>query len=197
MTTAPTRATPGDEPARPLSRTWWPWIPLFLVVVLTLAIGALGSTGPATNADRVVEIAKVVKCPICNGETVAESNADIARAVRLDIAERVDQGQTDEQIQTFLVQRYGDRILLTPTSSGVTGFVWITPVVVLLLSLAALGFAFRRWGERTPTAATAADRELVRAALVAEHAPVDASAMPVAETETGPDATPDSGPDEA
>ncbi len=159
-------AAPGTGSLR---RSWWPWLPLVVVVLLTLAIGTLGSTGPSTNADRVVEISKVVKCPVCNGETVAESNADIARAVRLDIAERVDQGQTDQQITDFLVQRYGDRILLTPTSTGVTGLVWITPVVVLLLSLAALGFAFRRWGERTPSVATDADRELVRAALVVEH----------------------------
>jgi len=161
--TAP--ATAAQAGRRALRRSWWPWLPLLAVVVLTLAIGALGSSGPATNADRVAAIAKTVRCPVCSGETVGESNTDVSQQIRVDIAERVERGESDDDIRAYLAGHYGDYVLLTPTASGVTAFVWITPVVALVLALVVLAFVFRRWSERAPVAVTAADRDLVQRAL--------------------------------
>jgi cytochrome c-type biogenesis protein CcmH len=151
-------------PARPFGASWLPWIPLAFVFAIALGVGALGSTGPASNADRTVEIAKTIKCPICGGETVAESNVDISRNIRVDIAERVQRGESDEDIRAFYADKYGDDHILIPTASGVTGLVWMTPVIALVLALGGLAFAFRRWGEHAPASATTADRELVQRA---------------------------------
>jgi cytochrome c-type biogenesis protein CcmH len=150
--------------SRPFGASWIPWIPLAFVFVLALAVGSMGSTGAATNADRTVEIAKTIKCPICGGETVAESNVDISRNIRVDIADRVQRGESDDDIRAFYADKYGDDQILIPTASGVTGLVWMTPVVALVVSLAALALAFRRWGEHAPVAATDADRDLVQRA---------------------------------
>lgn len=156
-------------PARPLRRSWIPWIPLALVVVLVLVIGTLGDTGPSTNEERVVAIARTVKCPECSGESVAESNSSFSRAARIEIAEQVQAGRTDDEVRNFLEAKYPG-ILLTPTSSGVAGLVWIIPVVVFVFSLAGLALAFRRWShERPEVAVTDGDRDLVRAALDDEH----------------------------
>ena len=139
------------------------------MVVVSLAVGVLGSRPPQTNEDRVTALARTIKCPECRGESIAESNVAISREARVDIATRVAAGQTDDQIYAFYAGKWGDAILLTPTSSGVTGLVWILPVVVLVCALVALGFTFRRWGARVPLSSTADDRELVAEALAAEH----------------------------
>lgn len=155
---------------RDLRRSWIPWIPLAFVLVIALAVGTIGSTGPKSNQDRVFAIAQTIKCPVCQGETVADSNADISRAIRVEIAKRVEQGETDDEIRQYVAQNYQEAVLLTPTSSGVTGLVWVLPVVALILALAGLVYAFRRWSGETVVHATEEDRALVRDALDAEHA---------------------------
>jgi len=166
---------------RELRRSWLPWLPLVVVVVLALGVGTFGSTGPATNEERVLTIAKTLKCQQCRGESVAESNADTSRAIYVDIAQRVGRGETDDEIRAFYAQSYGEGILLTPTGSGVTGLVWILPVVALVLSLAGLAVAFRRWSAPDAAHATDADRDLVRAALDRRAAPPGPSAGETAE----------------
>lgn len=159
-------STPTD---RPLRRSWGPWIPLFVVVALALLIGTLGDTGPSTNEERVTAIARTVKCPECEGESVADSNSALSRAARIEIAELVQAGETDDDIRAVLEQNYPG-LLLTPTSTGVAGLIWILPVVVLVFSLAGLALAFRRWSHERPAGgATDGDRALVQAALDDEH----------------------------
>jgi cytochrome c-type biogenesis protein CcmH len=150
----------------PLRRTWRPWLPLVAVVVLALGVGAFGSTGPATNSDRVFAIGRQVKCPICDGETVAESNIAISRDIRADIARRVEQGQSDEQILTFIDAKYRNQgLILTPSGSGVVGLIWVLPVVALVAALAGLAVAFRRWRLPVSNRADDADRALVAEAM--------------------------------
>lgn len=182
-------ATPRTT--RSLQRSWLPWLPLVVVVVLALGVGTFATTGPATNEERVLAIAKTLKCQQCRGESVAESNADTSRAIYVDIAQRVERGQTDDQIRLFYAQSFGEGILLTPTSSGLTGLVWVIPVVALVLSLAGLAFAFRRWSEPESTHATDDDRALVRAALdrrAVGSEPEPADAEPPGPTELAPEA---------
>lgn len=151
----------------PASRPLW-WIIMGVVVLSALAVGWRGDTGPASNADRVTAVAKTVRCPVCAGESVAESNAEISKDIRKEIATRVEQGQTDEEIRSALSANFGGDILLTPPSSGIGGLVWILPVVLLVVSFAGLFVAFRRWSEPLADEVTDADRALVAEALAAE-----------------------------
>jgi cytochrome c-type biogenesis protein CcmH len=167
--------------ARPLRRSWGPWIPLFVVLAVALLIGTLGDTGPSTNEERVTAIARTVKCPECEGESVADSNSPLSRAARIEIAELVQAGMSDDDIRAVLEEKYRG-LSLTPTSTGVAGLIWVLPVVLLVFSLAGLALAFRRWSHERPTvAATDGDRALVQAALDEEHQRargVDGSAEP-------------------
>jgi cytochrome c-type biogenesis protein CcmH len=147
-----------------------------VVLVVALTIGTLGSSGPQTNADRVMAIARTLKCPVCDGESVAESNADASLQIRADIAKRLDQGQTADQIRAYYAspERYGPSILLTPSSTGISSLVWIIPIMVLVVSFAVLVALFRRWKVRGEVHASAADRALVGAALEAHpHSEID------------------------
>lgn len=173
-TDTPVDADPAPDvaggPARPpLRRSWIPWIPLFIVLGLALAAGTFGATHQVSNADRVVAITKTIKCPECVGESVAESNSDFSKEIRAEVAKKVDAGESDDEILDYYAEKYRDAILLTPRSSGITGLVWIIPVVALVCSLAGLAFAFRRWGDRSPVAVTDEDRTLVADALAREH----------------------------
>jgi cytochrome c-type biogenesis protein CcmH len=136
-----------------------------VVLVTALIIGTLGSSGPETNADRVIAISRTLKCPVCEGESVAESNADASLDIRADIAKRLDEGQSADQIRAYYAAHYGPSILLTPSSSGVSSLVWVIPVIALVVSGAVLFFLFRRWRVRGDVHASAADRELVEQAL--------------------------------
>ncbi|MEZ5145219.1 MAG: cytochrome c-type biogenesis protein [Acidimicrobiales bacterium] len=170
---APERAGEGSgEPSRrPGHRTpWWPWLLLVAVVGALLVVGVAGARPPATQAERVNEVARTVRCPTCQGESVAQSEAEISKEIRLDIARRLEQGQSEEQVRDFYVARYGEGILLEPSGSGVSGLVWALPVIALVLAVAGLVAVFRRWQVRGEVHATDADEALVAQALRADAA---------------------------
>lgn len=146
---------------------WWSWVVMGLVVVAALAVGATGERTPRTESARVLAIASEVRCPTCRGLSAAESDAKAAQAVRDEIRARVRDGQSPEEIRTFLAGRYGEDILLKPPARGVAALVWVLPVALGVAALAGLTAAFRRWrregrGVGTPSAD---DRALVDTVL--------------------------------
>ena len=141
-------------------RRWGPWIALGVVVVIALAV-VLWPTGDQSTAARAHSLETEFKCPECQGLSVADSQAPTSRAIRADIKRRIAAGQSDEQIRQAYVDRYGETILLTPQSSGVSLLVWILPVVVLALGATGIVFALRRNRDEPHLHATAADERLV------------------------------------
>lgn len=139
---------------------------LLAVVVAALVIGGAGrghsSRSPAARAH---DIAAVLRCPVCQGLSVADSPSPTAKAIYDDVRHRVDAGESDASIKAYYVGRYGQWILLQPETSGVGALVWILPVTALLLGVGGLALAFRRWRRQPVLAATDEDRALVEAAL--------------------------------
>jgi cytochrome c-type biogenesis protein CcmH len=131
-----------------------------LVLVVALVIGA-NAQGPASDNERVQALASSLACPECDGQSIAESDAPIARELYADIGRRVDDGETDDQIRDFYRNRWGEAVLLTPAAGGVSGLVWILPVVALAVAVAALTMAFAKWRQRVPDELTDADAGLV------------------------------------
>lgn len=150
------------------------------VLAAALGVGVVGSRPAATPAEQVTDVGLTIRCPACAGESVAQSDADVARQIRVDIAQRLQQGQTPDQIRAYYAGRYGDWVLLTPSGSGLTGLVWILPVVLAVVAGAGLVFVFRRWSRSGGRHATVADRALVSSALAGDDpvpgAPVGGSA---------------------
>lgn len=146
------------------ARQWISWAAVAVVVVATLVVGTVRDA-PTSDADRARDIKETVQCPVCNGQNVLESNAPVATLIREEIDRRIGDGWTDAQIRGLLSETYGEFVLLTPSGSGVTGLVWILPVVGLALGTAAVGIAFARWREAsTVDGPTEDDRRLVAAA---------------------------------
>lgn len=163
-------------------RRWGPWIAVAVVAVAALSIAAFGTRSAPTAQDRVSSISRSVKCPVCAGESVGESNAPASQEIRRQIAEQVQQGMTDEQIRSYYAAKYGEAILLTPSASGINVLVWILPVVALAIGIAVLVIVFRRWTSAPERHATDEDRALVEAAL---HRGVDGSDTVAADDEAG------------
>ena len=116
-------------------------VALLAVVVFSIALRPSGSGALA----RTQHLETLVRCPACVDLSVAVSNATSAIAVRHEIAAKVRQGQSDNQILTSLESVYGTSILLSPPSSGLGVLLWIVPLlVVVLLIVSALRLARRR-----------------------------------------------------
>lgn len=101
------------------------------------------SADPALEA-RVLKIAEELRCLVCQNETIAASQADLAKDLRQQIREQLTQGRTQPQILEFMSQRYGDFVLYRPPLQLSTLLLWGGPFVLLLLGATVLLVHIRR-----------------------------------------------------
>ncbi|MDQ1515518.1 MAG: cytochrome c-type biosis protein CcmH [Actinomycetota bacterium] len=168
-----------------------PGAALAAVVVAALVIAGAGRSHPSRSpAARAHAIASELRCPVCQGLSVADSPSPTAKAIYEDVRRRVDAGESAGAIRSFYVGRYGEWVLLRPETSGTGALVWILPVTALLLGAGGLALAFRRWRREPALSATEADRALVEAALAAADPVPPAAADPVPPATADP-VTPD------
>ena len=143
---------------------------LGLVLVGALLLGMRPNEGNPTSAQRVERIAGKVKCPTCQGLSVAQSGSASARSIRTVITEQVAAGRSDGEVLSYLVSRYGRSGLVVPEPRGVGALLWILPVLLFMLAASAVMRTVRRSGSRLTGTATDADRLLVDQARAARTA---------------------------
>jgi cytochrome c-type biogenesis protein CcmH len=132
------------------------WLLCFLLLV---------SPAHAVQPDEILPDAKLesrarslsegFRCLVCQNQSIDESDAALARDLRILIRERLTQGDSDDAIKDFVVSRYGDYVLLKPRLNAQTAILWLTPFLVIIVAFG-LFFAMRR-----PSAA-AAERPLTK-----------------------------------
>lgn len=98
---------------------------------------------PALEA-RARDISKVLRCPVCQGENIDESNATISRDLRLVVRERLVAGDEDWQVIDYVTARYGEYVLFEPEAKGVNLILYYTGPIALLLALGGMAVFFRR-----------------------------------------------------
>lgn len=108
---------------------------------------------------RAREISTGLRCLVCQNQSIDDSDAQLAKDLRLLVRERLVAGDTDAQVHDFLVQRYGEFVLLKPTFGTHTLLLWLTPALVLILGGIGAYVAMRR----RPKPAAALDAEEQRA----------------------------------
>jgi len=121
-------------------------VTVLAVWIVTFAVSAR----PRSVEQRTHDIASQLRCPICNGESVADSSTPIAQQMRSVIRQDVQAGQSDDQIIASFRTSYGDSILLRPPLGGFTAIIWFGPVVALLAGIAIVGVAAREWRRAQP-----------------------------------------------
>lgn len=94
----------------------------------------LGPLPPAQEA-RVMVLGKQLRCAVCQGVSIADSPASMARAQLDKVRELVAEGKSDQEIRDYFVARYGEWALLEPTTSGLNGLLWLAPVGMLVLGV--------------------------------------------------------------
>ncbi|MGA9457683.1 MAG: cytochrome c-type biogenesis protein [Pseudolabrys sp.] len=109
---------------------------------------------------RARELSRELRCMVCQNQSIDESEAPLARDLRLLVRERLTKGDTDPQVLDFLVARYGEFVLLKPPLEGSTIILWALPPVALLAGAIGLFFAVRRrrTGQLEPAALSTEER---------------------------------------
>ena len=103
-----------------------------------------------TLETRARDLSAGLRCLVCQNQSIDDSAAPLARDLRVIVRERLQAGDTDDQIRAFLVQRYGDFVLLKPPFEVSTLLLWGTPFLVVVLGGAALLFRKRDEEVRRP-----------------------------------------------
>jgi cytochrome c-type biogenesis protein CcmH len=98
---------------------------------------------PAQEA-RAKALMETLRCPVCQGQSIADSDAEMAGDMRALVRERVAAGEAPDQVRQWLVQRYGDYVTYDPPLSWLTAPLWIAPLALLALGLLLARRLFRR-----------------------------------------------------
>ena len=85
--------------------------------------------------DRTNSITKNLRCLVCEGQSVYESNSDFAKDIKTFVSKKIKEKNTDEDIYEFLISKYGEEIILNPDFSNKFIFLWIAPILFFLLTL--------------------------------------------------------------
>ena len=146
----------------------------FVVAVVLAGVPALeaavfeprGFTTPE-HEQRYHALIDELRCLVCQNQTIADSNADLASDLRREVYRMVEDGQSFEEIAGFMVARYGEFVLYRPTLGGRTLALWIGPFVLAAAGLAVLVAHQRRRRRVRPAPLDEAARERVRRMLEA------------------------------
>jgi cytochrome c-type biogenesis protein CcmH len=135
-------------------------------LVLALAVVLLAVPAFAVNPDEMLKdpameararaISAELRCMVCQNQSIDDSNADLARDLRILVRKRLTDGDSDKQVVDYIVSRYGEFVLLKPRFSEKTWVLWGAPVALFVLGgLSLIVFASRRRGKVTGTALNA------------------------------------------
>jgi len=126
---------------------------LMLVLFLNTSCIAENSHFVSQEEDRINQINSVIMCPVCPGESIDQSQNQIASDMRAIVKDLVKQGRTEDEIKDYFVGKYGPVILLEPSTEGISIYVWLVPPIALIFAMIAVGLAvyvMRKRQKNTP-----------------------------------------------
>src|SRR5713101_7288374 len=100
--------------------------------------------GDAALETRARALSKELRCMVCQNQSIDDSDAPLARDLRILVRERLQAGDADQQVIDFLIARYGEFVLLRPLFSSRTAVLWLTPLGVLMIGALGLAAVLRR-----------------------------------------------------
>lgn len=146
--------TPAGSAERRSPKGWVTVASLVLVALATVGVWLASDVGAPSMQERVQTISESLRCPACAGESVAQSQSDMASQMRAVIAQQVAEGRSDAQVRGWFAQRYGDSVLTDPPWHGPGLALQLAPAIVLLCGVLVL-VAVRRPSWRAPLTRTA------------------------------------------
>jgi cytochrome c-type biogenesis protein CcmH len=122
---------------------------ILMLVSPVLAQGPRGESkeplvfASAEHEERYKELTLELRCLVCQNQNLADSDAPLAQQLRGEIFDMLQDGKTDEEITSFMVERYGDFVLYRPPVQGNTLVLWVMPIAILLVGAIAVAFTVR------------------------------------------------------
>jgi cytochrome c-type biogenesis protein CcmH len=105
---------------------------LKIVIIITFFLISSATNAQDTNNELVKKISKNVRCLVCQGQSVYDSNSDFALSVKLVINRKIKEGYTESQIYEYLRNQYGEWIVYEPKFNKSTFFLWLLPILVFI-----------------------------------------------------------------
>ncbi len=136
-----------------------------LVMILALIAAPVWAVQPDEILDdpvleeRARDLSKDLRCLVCRNESIDDSNAELARDLRILVRERLVAGNTDEEAMEFIVSRYGEYVLLKPRAGGTNMVLYLAGPVMLILALGTAALYLRRRQSAPKTAEAGLDAE--------------------------------------
>jgi cytochrome c-type biogenesis protein CcmH len=121
-----------------------------LVAAPAYSADAVPTDQDKVAAARAVKLSEQLRCLVCQNQTIAESNAELAVDLRRQVKEQIAAGRSDAEIVDFMTARYGDFVLYKPPFKAITALLWLGPVLLLVVSALVLTAVVRR--RRNPAA---------------------------------------------
>lgn len=129
----------GDDSAEPARRTLLTpaRIAIAIAIAGVLAMVAIAARpGPAGDDERVKRIVAEIRCPVCQGLSVADSPSETAREMRALVVARVAEGRTDQEIRDEFRRSYGEWVFLAPPTQGAAALMWLLPIALVAAGIA-------------------------------------------------------------
>ncbi|MEO6975652.1 MAG: cytochrome c-type biogenesis protein [Gallionella sp.] len=147
----------------------------YLLILLFSLLPALSYAGVAKDTakdpvleQRMINLTQNLRCLVCQNESLASSHADLAKDLRQEVRDKMNQGMTDQQIIDFLVSKYGQFVLFDPPMQRNTILLWYGPFGLLLVGLAGLVYQLRKRKNAPPGVQLSAEESQRTADLLNE-----------------------------
>lgn len=144
------------------------WIFVLILACVASVVCAEEAKLDVAGELRVKALAHELRCLVCQNQTIADSNADLAIDLRTQIREQIQAGKTDQQIKDYMVARYGDFVLYKPPVQSNTILLWIAPFLLLICAVAFLFWQLAKRRKLT-NAETLSETDLQRADALLRH----------------------------
>ena len=138
---------------------------LFLLIIFVFGVTPAMAAEDAVLERRVQKVSEELRCLVCQNQTIAESNADLAVDLKNQVREKLKQGASEKDVIAFMTERYGDFVLYRPPMKGTTLLLWFGPGLLLVGALIALFMRLRRRAAATAEPVLS-DDERARAATL-------------------------------
>ena len=131
----------------------------WLLLLLLAFAATVSAIAPLPFRDRAEEerfqaLVEELRCLVCQNQNLADSDAGLAADLRREVFDMMRAGKDDDEIRTFMVQRYGDFVLYRPPVKRTTWLLWFGPALVVLIAAVAIGRTMRRRSRALPPDAT-------------------------------------------
>ena len=138
----------------------------YKIIIIELALltllfpGLSAAASPYHNEEALQqqarEIYDLIMCPLCAGQTIAQSSNETSSQMRGLVLKKLRQGESKEEILEYFESRYGERILAMPNKKGFNLILWILPFILVALAAIVIYFLIRRWSSRVSLKSTTA-----------------------------------------